>query len=199
MRVNDFDRRKKILSNDLDMDATKDDDDDAATLLQHLLDDLLVYTPNSLLESVHPPLSPNDLAAVNSASALRALQILRHYVRPRNEVLQIRRAVAAAVEAGEVGSGTVYARHAALKRELEELRNEKSVLEEELRTIRGNKSTGKGIQNALVGELVLQKSRKQGQLLGIFKQHLKMLLSKEEKVDNQTTLVNPSVLDLSNE
>jgi len=31
----------------------------------------LIYTPNSLLESVHPRPSPDDLVAVNSASALR--------------------------------------------------------------------------------------------------------------------------------
>jgi len=165
-----------------------DDDDDAASLLQQLLDDLLIYTPNSLLDPPTACPSPDDLAAVNSASALRALQILCRYVRPRNEVLRIRRAVTAAVEAGEIGSGTVYARHTTLKRELEELRNEKSVLEEELRTIRVNKSTGMEIQNALVGEMVLQRSRNEVQILRIFKQHLKMLLAKDEKVDNPTTM-----------
>ena len=168
-----------------------DEDDDAAKLLQRLLDDLSIYTPNSLLEPSKPLPSAQDLAAINSASALRALQILRLYIRPRNEVLRIRRAVTAAFESEEVGSGNVYARHALLKRELEELRNEKSVLEEELRTIRGNSSRGKGIQNILVGEMILQKSRKQLQMLRIYKQHLKILLGKEEKVDNQTTLVSP--------
>src|SRR5271154_3477322 len=166
-----------------------DEDDDAATLLQRLLDDLLIYTPNSLLEPSKSLPSIQDLAAINSASSLRALQILRLYIRPRNEVLRIRRAVTAAFENEEVDSGNVYARHALLKRELEELRNEKSVLEEELRTIRGNSSRGNGIQNILVGEMILQKSRKQLQMLRIYKQHLKILLGKEEKVDNQTTLV----------
>ena len=166
-----------------------DDDDDAATLLHRLLDDLLIYTPNSLLELSTPLPSSEDLSAINSQSTLRALQILRRYVRPRNEVLRIRRAITAAFEAGEVGSGNVYARHTVLNRELEELRNEKSVLEEELRTIRGNTSRGRGIQNVLVGEMILTKSRKQLQMLRIYKQHLKMLVGKEEKVDNQTTLV----------
>ena len=175
-----------------------DDDDDAATLLQRLLEDLSIYTPNSLLEPSKSLPSTQDLTAVNSASALRALQILRLYIRPRNEVLRIRRAVTAAFENEEVGSGNVYARHSLLKRELEELRNEKSVLEEELRTIRGNSSRGKGIQNILVGEMILQKSRKQLQMLRIYKQHLKILLGKEEKVDNQTTLVSPFLLTLCN-
>src|SRR5271154_675312 len=121
-----------------------DDDDDAATFLQQLLEDLSIYTPNSLLEPSKSLPSTQDLASINSASALRALQILRLYIRPRNEVLRIRRAVTAAFENEEIGSGNVYVRHALLKRELEELRNEKSVLEEELRTIRGgNSSRGK--------------------------------------------------------
>jgi hypothetical protein len=159
-----------------------DDDDDAATLLQRLLEDLLIYTPNSLLEPSKSLPSTQDLAAINSASASRALQTLRLYIRPRNEVLRIRRAVTAAFENEELGSGNVYTQHALLKRELEELRNEKSLLEEELRTTRGNSARGKGIQNILVGEMILQKSRKQLQMLRIYKQHLKILLGKEDKV-----------------
>ena len=169
-----------------------DDDEDAVVLLQRLLDDLLVYTANSLVDSPTSRPSNDDLDAINCSSTRTALQILRRYVRPRNEVLRIRRAVTAAFEAGEVGSGNLYARHAASKRELEELRDEKSVLEEELRTIRRNTSPEMGIQNVFVGEMILQKSRKQIQMLRIYKQHLKLLLGKGEKVDSATTLVIPT-------
>jgi hypothetical protein len=180
----------------------EDEDDDAAaaaaTLLHQLLDDLLIYEPNSLLETPAPRPSTEDLENINSESAFRVIQLLRRYVRPRNQVLRIRRAVTAAFEDGQAGSGTVYARHEQLKRELEELRDEKMVLEEELRTIRGSKTSGGGIQNVLVGNMILQKSQKQLQILRIYQQHLNSLLRSGEKVDNQTTLVrHPPPLHVS--
>ena len=167
----------------------EDEDGDAATLFQRLLDDLLIYEPGSLLEKAPLRPSQDDLANLETETALRALKILRRYVRPRNEVLRIRRAVNSAFEQDQIDSENIYSRHSELKRELEQLRNEKSELEGQLRSIRGKRTNGNDAQNILLGNMILQKSQKQVQILRIYRDHLKLLLGNSEQVDSQTTLV----------
>ena len=167
----------------------EDEDGDAATLFQQFLNDLLIYEPGSLLEKAPIRPSPEDLATLQTETALRALKILRRYVRPRNEVLRIRRAVNTAFEQDQIDSENIYSRHSELKRQLEQLRNEKGELEGKLRSIRGKKTNGNDTQNVFVGNMILQKSQKQVQILRICREHLKLLLGDSEQVDNQTTLV----------
>jgi hypothetical protein len=166
------------------------EDEDAGTMLEGLLDDLLIYEPGDILEKRAVRPSKEDLAnIVESETAVRALTVLRRYVRPRNEVLRIRRTVDAALSAGEVGDGNVYSRYLQVKQELEALKTEKKELEERLQTIRGKNVNGNDARNALLGTMILQKTEKQVQLLRIYRKHLKLLLGETEQVDNQTTLV----------
>lgn len=167
----------------------EDEDGDAATLFERLIDDLLIYEPGSLLEK--PPLRPSreDLANLETETTLRVLKILRRYVRPRNEVLRIRKAVNTAFEQDQIDSENIYCQHSELKRELERLRNEKEELAGKLRSIRSKRTTGNDTQNILVGNMILQKSQKQVQILRTYREHLKLLIGNSEQVDNQTTLV----------
>ena len=174
----------------------EDEDGDAATLFQRLIDDLLIYEPGSLLEKAPIRPSREDLATLETETVLRALKILRRYVRPRNEVLRIRRAVNTAFEQDQIDSENIYSRHSELKRQLEQLRNEKGELEGKLRSIRGKLTNGNDTQNILVGNMILQKSKKQVQILRIYREHLKLLLGNSEQVDNQTTLVLNTITKL---
>jgi hypothetical protein len=167
----------------------EDEDGDAATLFQRLIDDLLIYEPGSLLEKAPLRPSKEDLAILETETALRVLRVLRRYVRPRNEVLRIRRAVNTAFEQDQIDSENIYSRHSEVKRILEQLKNEKAALEAKLRSIRGKRTNGNDAQNILVGNMILQKSQKQVQILRIYREHLKLLLGNSEQVDNQTTLV----------
>ena len=167
----------------------KDDDEDTVESLQRFLDELLIYKPGSLLEV--PPSRPSneELKSVESETFLRALELLKRYVRPRNEVLRIRKAVNAAFRDDCIQADNIYSQHNELKRELEQLKVEKSVLEEELRTIRGRPTNANDAQNSILGNMLLQSSTKQLQILRIYKEHLGILLGKREEVENQTTLV----------
>jgi hypothetical protein len=169
-----------------------DADNDVAEMLQQFLEDLSIYESGSLFEKSPPRPSREDLANVETETALRALGILRRYVRPRSEVLKIRRAVNAAFQSGQVESGTIYSRHLELQQELDGLKDEKSELEMKLRAIRGRPAANNDAQNILVGKMLLEKSQNKTKTLQIYLHHLKLLLPTYEEVDNQTTLVNSS-------
>jgi hypothetical protein len=168
------------------------EDNDATMMLQKLLNDLLIYEPSDTIETVASRPKEEDLANINSKTAIRGLEILQRYVRPRNDVLQIRRAVNAALLDDNVGEGNIYSRYLDVKRDVAELKEEKARMGAQLDAIRGPPSNGNGARNALLGTTLLQKAQKQVQLLRIYRKHLKMLVVETEKVDNQTTLVLPS-------
>lgn len=170
-----------------------DADDDVAEMLQQLLKDLSIYDSGSLFEKSPPRPSREDLANVETETVWRAMRILQRYIRPRSEVLEIRRAVNAAFQSGQIESGTIYSRHLELQCELNQLKDEKSELEMRLRAFRGKPATNNDGQNILVGKMFLQKSQKQAKMLHIYMQHLKLLLPTSEQVDNQTTLVKSSL------
>jgi hypothetical protein len=166
-------------------------DDDAASILQHHLDDLLIYEPGDILSitPVRPP--KEDLASIESATAMRALHVLRRYVRPRNEVLRIRRAVNAALAEDNVGEGNVYSRYLDCKRDVEELNVEKAEIGERLEEIRGKPVNGNDARNGLLGNIVLRKTEKQVNMLRIYRSHLQLLVGETEQADNQVILVRP--------
>jgi hypothetical protein len=171
----------------------EEEDDDTVTELQQFINNLLIYEPGVLLET--PASHPSKEALQNIVSettALRVLRILQRYIRPRNEVLRIRRTVQRALDQGEIGSDNVYCRHSELTNDLERLKNEKAGLEEKLRMIRGKSQNTNDTRNNLMGNMLLQQNKKQVQLLRIYHQYLKILLGNTEEVDKKTTFVSPT-------
>jgi hypothetical protein len=169
------------------------EDDDTVAALQQFINNLLIYEPGVLLES--PASHPSNEALQNIVSettALKVLRILRRHIRPRNEVLRIRRVIKAAIDQGEFGSGNVYCRHSQLKHDLERLKDDKAGLEEKLRMIRGKSQNNNDTRNNLMGNMLLQQNKKQVQLLRIYHQYLEPLLGNTEEVDNKTTFVSPT-------
>jgi hypothetical protein len=167
------------------------EDNDATMILQKILNDLLIYEPGDILETVASRPKEENFANIDSGTAGRVLEILQRYVRPRNDVLRIRRAVNAALSEDNVGEENIHARYLDVKRDVAELKEEKERVGAQLDAIRGNPPNGNGARNALLGTMLLQKAQKQVQLLRIYRKHLKMLSDETEKVDNQTTLVPP--------
>lgn len=167
------------------------DDDDAVGLLLQLLDDLLIYKPGTILEYAGKKPTREDLESIQNDTTVKILRILRRYVRPRNEVLQIRRIVNQALQNGDVAEGNVFAEHAQVKDDIERLKVEKTELEERLGGVKRKQGGGDDARNTLLGNMFLQKAQKQVQILQIYQRHLDMLLNQhEEKVDSQTTLVS---------
>ena len=170
-------------------------DEDAVGLLLQFLDDLLIYEPGTVLEYAGKKPSREDLESIQSDTTVKILRILRRYVRPRNEVLRIRRTVNRVVqENNNLAEGNnVFAEYAQVKEDIERLKSEKVELEGRFRTIKmGRKKSDDGseVRNMLLGNMFLQRSQKQGQVLQIYQRHLDMLLANnQEQVDNQTTLV----------
>ena len=68
-----------------------EEEDDAVGMLLQLLDDLLIYEPGTVLEYAGKKPSREDLESIQSDTTVKILRILKRYVRPRNEVLRIRR------------------------------------------------------------------------------------------------------------
>lgn len=171
-----------------------DDDDDAVTLLLRLLDDLLIYEPGTVFEYAGKKPSRDDLQSIQSDTTVRILRILRRYVRPRNEVLGIRRVVNSAVQEGHVGEGNVFAEYLHVKEDLELLRQEKTELAEQLRERSLRKEDGDAntqATNMLLRNISLQKAQKQVQILQIYQRHLNQLLNQQTPpLDNQQTLVS---------
>ena len=174
-----------------------DEDDDAVTLLLRLVDDLLIYEPGTVLEYAGKKPSREDLESIRNDTTLNILRILRRYVRPRNEVLRIRRAISHAVKEGDVPEGNVFAEYTQVKDDIERLKVEKLELEDRLKMIQKPRGGGDDVRNTLLGNMFLQKMQRRVQILQIYQRHLEMLLNnQEEKVDNQTTLV-PSLTSFS--
>lgn len=167
----------------------EDEDDDAAKILLQLLDDLLIYRSGSLFESSECRPSKEDFSGIQSEQTTQILQILRKYVRPRNEVLRIRRTVNTALQQGNVGDGNIFAEFLNSKRRLESLKHERAELQEKLRSIRGKPPDSDDMQKVVQGEILLRKLEKQLQILRIFHKHLKLLHTETEQVDKQTVLV----------
>jgi len=179
-----------------------DDEDDAVTLLLQLLDDLLIYEPGTVLEYAGKKPSREDLETIQSDTTVRILRILRQYVRPRNEVLGIRRVVNYALQEGDVGDGNVFAEYLQVKEDVERLKQEKMLLAEQLRERslrKQNDDTNDQAKNMLLGNIFLQKAQKQVQILQIYQRHLNQLIGQksESKLDNQQTLVPSSFVSLS--
>src|ERR1700733_9969866 len=112
------------------------EDNDATTMLQKLLNDLLIYEPSDTIETVASRPKEEDFANINSKTAIRGLEILQRYVRPRNDVLQIRRAVNAALLDDNVGEGNIYSRYLDVRRDVAELKEEKARMGAQLDAIR---------------------------------------------------------------
>jgi len=179
-----------------------DDEDDAVTMLLQLLDDLLIYEPGTVLEYAGKKPSREDLETIQSDTTVRILRILRQYVRPRNEVLRIRRVVNHALQEGDVGEGNVFAEYLQVKEDIERLKEEKMLLTEQLRERslrKQNDDANDQAKNMLLGNIFLQKAQKQVQILQIYQRHLNQLIGQksESQLDNQQTLVSPSFLSLS--
>jgi predicted nuclease with TOPRIM domain len=172
-----------------------EEEDDAVGMLLQLLDDLLIYEPGTVLEYAGKKPSREDLESIQSDTTVRILRILKRYVRPRNEVLRIRRTVNRAFREGDVGDDSVFSEYTQVKEDIERLKAEKTELEGRLRMIKGKKNDVNDTRDILLGNMFLQKTQKKGQLLQIYQRHWNMLLNQQaEQVDNQTTLVPlPSV------
>lgn len=171
-----------------------DDEDDAVTLLLQLLDDLLIYEPGTVLEYAGKKPSRDDLESIQSDTTVRILRILQQYVRPRNEVLRIRRIVTSALQEGNVAEGNVFAEYVQVKEEVERLKEEKKLLTEQLRERSLRKQDDDShdqAKNMLLGNIFLQKAQKQIQILQIYQRHLNQLIGQksESQLDNQQTLV----------
>jgi len=176
----------------------EEQDEDPVRILIQLLDELLINRPGSLLEKTSPPPSREELSdLLEDANAVRVLTILRRYIRPRNEVLEIRRLVNSACENGRIEGSNVYNRHAQLKAELERLKFEKDNLHGNLMAIKANRIDVEDVRNAVMGDILLQKNQKELQVLKVYREHLQMLQSEKESVDNQTTLVIPFLMHVN--
>ena len=176
----------------------EEEDEDPVGILLQLLDDLLINRPGSLLEKSAASPSKEELSDVlENETAVRVLKILRRYIRPRNEVLEIRRVVNAAFENGTIEGNNVYTRHLQLKAELERLKFEKDNLHGNLMAIRGNRINVEDIRNAIMGDILLQKNQKELQILRVYREHLQMLQSEKESVDKETTLVIELLMHVS--
>lgn len=162
-------------------------EDDVPRMLLQLFDDLLIYDSGSLFDKGEDKLTREDVEGVRGE---RIVKVLRRYVRPRNEVLKIRRAVNDALENGNVGKDNIYCQYFEAQKKLATLREEKNELEKRLRSIRGKPPDQGEAQKVLMGEMLLHKLERQHRILQIYHKHLKLLHSKVESVDNQTTLVS---------
>src|SRR5262245_60562933 len=142
----------------------------AVESLQQFLDELLIYQPSTILDtavSSHERPSPEDILR-NSSQASSVLRLLRRYVRPRNEVLRIRKAVNAALRRSDVGdASTIYSEYLAAMGDLHALKAEKEALEEKLRSIKRIEDNGDDVQLSLLGDAHLQKLQRQLQVLQI--------------------------------
>jgi len=168
----------------------EEEDEDPVGILLQLLDELLINRPGSLLEKTAAPPSREELSDVlQDPNALLVLTILRRYIRPRNEVLEIRRVVNSACENGQIEGSNVYTRHAQLKAELERLKFEKDNLHGNLMAIKATRIDVEDVRNTVMGDILLQKNQKELQVLKVYREHLQMLQTEKESVDNQTTLV----------
>ena len=123
-----------------------------------------------------------DLETIQSDTTVRILRILRQYVRPRNEVLGIRRVVNYALQQGDVGEGNVFAEYLQVKEDVERLKQEKMLLAEQLRERslrKQNDDTNDQAKNMLLGNIFLQKAQKQVQILQIYQRHLNQLIGQK--------------------
>jgi hypothetical protein len=166
------------------------EDHSVVAVLQQFIDNVQIYEPGVLLETPASRPSKEDLESINSDTTLRLLKVLQRYVRPRNDVLRIRRAVQGAVDKGDFGAKNVYSRHAELMSDLERLKDDKARLEEKLRTIRGKTHNNQDTRNTLMGNMLLQQNKKQVQILQIYHHYMRLLLGDTEEVDNKTTFVS---------
>ena len=167
----------------------EDEDDDAVKILLQLLDDLLIYRSGSLFETSVCGPSKEDFSGIQSEQTTRILQILRKYVRPRNEVLRIRRTVNTALRQGNVEDGNIFADFLNSKQRLESLKHERAELQEKLRSIRGKPPDSDDMQKVVQGEILLRKLEKQLKILQIFHKHLNLLHTATGQVDKETVLV----------
>jgi hypothetical protein len=165
--------------------------DEVIASFQQLLNDLLLYTPGTLFEKGATPPTKDEFAHINSEEALAALKLLAKYVRPRHEVLHIRKAVNAALKNGVAGQN-IYSRHVQLSEQLASLNAAKASWEEKLKSVMKAKDEDDD-QKTLLRNIMLENKQKQLQYLEIFHEHLQMVLSNSEKPDNQMTLVSRSL------
>src|SRR5579862_9105852 len=97
------------------MEEDEEDAATAATELLRFLDELRIYESGSVFEKAQGRPKEEDFVAEiiqGGKAATRLLEVLRQYVRPRKEVLHIRRTVNAALSKEDfVGSGNVYSEH----------------------------------------------------------------------------------------
>ena len=177
-----------------------EDDDDAVAQFLRLLDDLLIFTPSTVFEKPSPrqqqPCREDFSGVAEREVFVRMVGILRRYVRPRKQVERIRRAVNAALQEQRESLSTldnVYGRYSRAKADVELLRAEKAELRGRLAGIKRRRPSMSDIQIVLLGKPVLDKARTEVDILRIYKDHLNILLDSPEKVDNQTTLVIPSL------
>ena len=166
----------------------KGEDNDAIASFQQFLNDLMIYEPATLLEKPQIPPSINELAHIKSEKALYALRIMRKYVRPRHEVLKIRRVVNTAFQKDQIEGENVYIRHSKLTMELNQLKAEKAKLEAKLKSLKSTPDADDH-RTALVGNVILRKMHQQLKVLQIYNRHLQMLLGNRVNMDNETTLV----------
>ena len=169
----------------------EEDEDAAVAILLQLLDDLLIYDAGSLFEKEIPRPTKEDLEGLGQdENVVRILKVLRKYVRPRNEVLRIRRTVNAALAEGNVGNNNVYSRYLEAQQKLAALKDEKARLQEKLQSITSEPQNFADVRGAMMGEIYVQKLEKQLRVLKIYHKHLKLLHSEREQIDKQTTLVS---------
>jgi len=176
------------------------EENDAVAQFLQLLHDLLIFTPSTIFETSssrqRPPCREDFSGVAESEVFVRMVGILRRYVRPRKQVERIRRAVNRALQQQRASLSTVdnvYGRYSRAKAEVELLRAERAELRGRLAEIKPRRPSMSDIQIVLQGKTVLDKARKEVDILRIYKEHLNILLDSPEKVDNQTTLVIPSL------
>jgi hypothetical protein len=165
-----------------------DDDDDAAAILLHFLDELLIYEPNTILDPPRIAPSKDELGDLSRAGDI--LKLLRRYVRPRQQVLHIRRAVNAAVHSATIPPDGIYADYISTKRDLDNLKAEKEIWAEKLRGVQLRRTGGgRDVQLSMAGEGYLKKVVRLRRVMEIYRRYVGLLLGETQQVHNQTTLV----------
>lgn len=170
-----------------------DEAGDTTAQFLRLLEDLKLYSPNTIFDSPLRKPVREDFACVEGDVFTRVVEVLRRYVRPRKDVERIRRAVNANLQVGDLSAFEgVYGRLARLRGEvaqLRQLRQLRGELKKELAGVGTGRRSGGDMQTVLMGKMVLERATKESDVLRIYNEHLRQLLESPEKVDNQTTLV----------